>query len=67
MNGGWIDYPPQVLNDLKSLVGERRVGPVFLGRNNTCINPSTIFRNFKEVGPALGLLEFSLKALTENR
>jgi hypothetical protein len=67
MQGNWIDYPSHILDDLKTLVGERREGPVFLGRNNTRINPSTIFRNFKVIGPSLGILELSPKMLTDSR
>lgn len=67
IHGKLISYPLHLFDDIKSLIGKRTSGAIFLGRNNTTINPSTIFRHFKEIGPILGLHDLSPKALTENR
>ena len=67
IQGHWIIYPLHVFDDLKFLIGKRSSGPIFLGRNDTSINPSTIFRNFKEVSTVLGLPEMSPKSLTANK
>lgn len=65
--GERISYPLHVFEDIRSLVGRRTSGAVFQGRNNTSINPSTIFRNFKLISSSLGFQDFSPKLLTENR
>jgi integrase len=67
MQGELVAYPLHLFYDLKLLIGKRASGAVFLGRNNTSINPSTMFRKFKEVGSLLGLPELSPKSLISNR
>lgn len=67
MQSELIQYPRHVLEDLKFLIENRSVGPVFLGRNNTSINPSTMFRKFQEISPILGIHELSPKSLTSNK
>lgn len=66
-DGERISYPLHVFEDIRSLVGKRNSGAIFQGRNNTNINPSTIFRNLKIVSSSLGFHEFSPKLLTDNR
>ena len=65
--GERISYPLHVFEDIRSLIGKRTSGAIFQGRNNTSINPSTIFRNFKIISSSLGFQDFSPKSLTENR
>lgn len=62
-----ISYPKHIFSDIKLFIGTKTRGSLFTGRNNTSINPSTIFRNFKEIGLILDLSELSPKFLTENR
>jgi len=60
-----VSYPLHVFEDIKSLIGDRTSGNLFIGRQGTPINPSTIFRNFKEVANLLDFEEtFSPKTLT---
>lgn len=61
-------YPLHVFEDIKTLVDARTLGKLFIGRQGSPINPSTIFRNFKEVANLLGFGEtFSPKTLTTDR
>ena len=60
-----IHYPSHVFADIQALAGKSTRGKLFLGRQNASLNPSTIFRNFKEVAIEIGLGEsFSPAALT---
>lgn len=60
-----VSYPLHVFEDIKTLVDARTSGNLFIGRQGAPINPSTIFRNFKEVANLLGLGDsFSPKTLT---
>lgn len=61
-------FPVHVIEDIRRLIRTRASGPVFLGRNNTLINSSTVFRNFKTVGSSLDLGEFfSPKTLASSK
>lgn len=61
-------FPVHVIEDIRRLIRTRSSGPVFLGRNNTLIHSSTVFRNFKTVGSSLDLGEsFSPKTLASSR
>jgi integrase len=61
-------YPLHVFRDIRRLIGSRASGQVFVGRQNSPINPSTIFRNVKEAAVGIGLGDlFSPKILTQNR
>lgn len=61
-------YPQHIVEDIKILIGSRKSGRVFLGRQNAPLNPSTIFRSFKEAGSQVGLgNSFSAKMLTINK
>lgn len=66
-DGERISYPLHVFEDIRALVGQRPSGAVFEGRNNTSINPSTIFRSFKVISSSLGFQDFSPKTLTDDR
>lgn len=59
-------YPPHVFEDIRTLMKERKSGPVFTGRNNSKMNPSTIFRHFQALGTIRGLENISPKTLTED-
>lgn len=60
-----ISYPLHVIDDIKNLIGDRKKGKVFLGKNKTSLNAATIFRNFKEAASQVGLNEeFSPKMLS---
>lgn len=48
-------YPSHVFNDIKRLVGDKKEGRIFLGRESRPLNPSTIFRNFSEAAKKAGL------------
>jgi hypothetical protein len=62
-----VAYPLHVFEDIKSIIGERKAGKVFLGKNKTSLSPATIFRNFNEAASQMGLEdEFSPKMLTVN-
>ncbi len=61
------EYPPHVFQDIKTLIKDRKSGPVFTGRNNSKMNPSTIFRHFQALGTIRGLENISPKTLTEDR
>lgn len=62
-----VRYPQHILDDIKALTVHRTSGRIFLGRQNTPMNPSTIFRNFKEAGSKVGLGDsFSPKMLIIN-
>jgi len=60
-----ITYSKHVFEDIKDLIEDRSTGPLFIGRQNTPLNPSTVFRNFKDAASQIGLGDsFSPKALT---
>lgn len=62
-----VSYPQHILEDARLLIVNRKAGRVFLGRQEAPLNPSTIFRNFKEAGSRVGLgNSFSPKMLTTN-
>lgn len=67
LQGVLVNYPRHVFEDIKLLIGNRSSGAVFLGRNSSSINPSTMFRKFKETGHILGIHELSPKALTAQK
>jgi integrase len=60
-----ITYPLHVFEDIKSLIRARKIGKVFLGRQNKSINPATIFRNFNEASSKIGCV-ISPKMLSVN-
>lgn len=61
-------FPAHAIEDIRRLIRTRSKGSVFLGRNNTLINSSTVFRNFKTVGSSLDLGEFfSPKVLASSK
>ncbi len=60
-----LSYPPHVLAHVRHLIGSRKTGRIFLGRQNTPLNTSTIFRNFKKAAQQAGLgKSFCPSALT---
>ena len=62
-----ISYPTHVFADIKALIESRKQGRVFLGRQDSPLNPATIFRKFKEAGSLAGFGDsFSPKALTNS-
>lgn len=62
-----ISYPAHILTSITQLLGNRRRGRVFLGRQNAPLNASTIFRNFKSAGSKAGLgTSFCPSCLTAN-
>ena len=67
-DSGSCCYPLHVFKDIQRLIGTRSSGQIFVGRQNSPINPSTIFRNVKVAAIGIGLGElFSPKILTQNR
>lgn len=65
-----ISYPGHLFEDIKHLThGEiKKKGHVITGRGNAPLNPSTIFRNFKEAGLDAGLgTNFTHKDLTTDK
>lgn len=48
-------YPIHVFADIQALIGKRSKGKVFVGRQNTSLSPTTIFRNFKTAGINAGM------------
>lgn len=61
-------YSLHVLDDLKSIIGKKTFGRVFLGRQDNPLNPATIFRNFKEAAIKAGLdSSFSPKTLIQRK
>ncbi len=60
-----ITYPRHVFLDIATLTDGRRSGPLFSGRQDSTLNPATVFRNFKEAASQIGLGDsFSPKTLT---
>lgn len=59
-----IPYSLHVFEDLKEIIGIKTSGRVFIGRQNSPLNPATVFRNFKEAALKAGLdPSFSPKTL----
>lgn len=61
-----VSYPKHVFCDLSAIIQDRKSGRVFLGRQNSPLNPATIFRNFKEAGQKLGMPSFSPSMLVHD-
>lgn len=60
-----VSYPSHILGDIAEIAQGRSSGRVFLGRQNAPLNPTTIFRKFKEAGSRVGLGDsVSPKSLT---
>ncbi|MEI7489615.1 MAG: hypothetical protein WCJ72_19795, partial [Chryseobacterium sp.] len=65
--GSVARYPLHVFEDIKNIIGERKSGKVFLGKNKTSLNAATIFRNFKKAAAEMCLnMELSPKILSTN-
>ncbi|MCE5315971.1 MAG: site-specific integrase, partial [Parachlamydia sp.] len=63
-----VRYPLHVFADIKAIIGRRTKGNLFLGRQDALLNPTTVFRNFKDVGSKAGLgSNFSPASLTRNK
>lgn len=65
-----VPYPLHVFADIKAVVGKRSKGDVFRGRKNAPLNPTTVFRNFKEAGDKAGfwmVIDFLPSTLTKNK
>ena len=61
-------YPLHIYADIKAIIGKRSKGKIFLGRQDTPLNSTTVFRNFKEAGINSGLgTHFSPAYLTKNK
>lgn len=61
-------YPQHVFADIQAMIGKRSKGKLFLGRQNASLNPTTVFRNFKEAGIKANLgPDFSPAMLTKNK
>lgn len=72
--GESITYPTHVIEDIKSLIGRRSKGRLFIGRQregtkkNAPLNHSTVFRNFKEAAEKIGISErFIIGLLTMSK
>lgn len=64
-----ISYPAHVFSDIEAFthIRTKSKGRIFLGRQNSNLNPATVFRNFKEAASRVGLGDsFSPKSLTTN-
>jgi len=62
------EYPEHVFNDIKSIIGNRKEGLLFLGRQDAPLNDATIFRHFNEAALKVGLGEsFGPKRLIIDR
>jgi hypothetical protein len=63
-----VSYPLHIFVDIKSVIGKRIKGKIFLGRQNALLNSTTVFRNFKEAGIKSGLgAHFSPALLTKDK
>lgn len=62
-----INYPNHVFQDIKNLIQGRKTGRIFVGRQDSPMNPATIFRKLKQAGANSGFGEnLSPKALTQS-
>lgn len=60
-------YPEHIFNDIKSLIGDRTEGLIFLGRQEAPLNDATVFRHFNEAAKKVGLGDsFGPKKLVAN-
>lgn len=50
-----ISYPLHIFQDIKMLAGKRSSGRIFLGRQSSPLNRTTVFRAFKEASLLIGI------------
>jgi integrase len=62
-----VSYPKHVFNDLKTYIGSRKKGPVFIGRNGEKVDHTVPYRALKTVAANLNLdSAFSFKDFVSN-